>query len=37
MNGVRANLRVAERAARTDLTATGRYRVADLQPRSAAG
>ena len=33
----RANLRVAERAARTDLTATGRYRVADLRPRSAAG
>jgi EAL domain-containing protein (putative c-di-GMP-specific phosphodiesterase class I) len=33
----RADLRAAERAAPTDLTATGRYRVADLWPRSAAG
>jgi diguanylate cyclase (GGDEF)-like protein/PAS domain S-box-containing protein len=32
----RAALR-AERAARVDLTATGRFRVADLRPRSAAG
>jgi diguanylate cyclase (GGDEF)-like protein/PAS domain S-box-containing protein len=32
----RARLR-AERAASTDLTATGRYRTADLWPRSAAG
>jgi EAL domain-containing protein (putative c-di-GMP-specific phosphodiesterase class I) len=33
----RANLRAAERAAPTDLTATGRYRAAELWSRSAAG
>jgi diguanylate cyclase (GGDEF)-like protein/PAS domain S-box-containing protein len=33
----RADLRAAERATHIDLTATGRYRAADLWPRSAAG
>ncbi len=33
----RADLRAAERAAQVDLTATGRFRAAELWPRSAAG
>jgi hypothetical protein len=33
----RADLRAAERAAQSDLTATGRFRAAELWPRSAAG